>query len=82
MTKKSSRGRKKGRPVRLSPSQMVQPGGSEATLSQPGAAPARSAFQEADLQEEYRYVITDLRRIGIIAVVMLALLIALAWFLT
>jgi hypothetical protein len=35
-----------------------------------------------DLREEYRYVITDLGRIGILAVVMLVVLIGMALFLT
>jgi hypothetical protein len=61
---------------------MVQPGGSEVVPAQAVTTPGRSAPREADLREEYRYVITDLQRIGIIAVAMLALLIALAWFLT
>jgi hypothetical protein len=37
--------------------------------------------QASDLAEEYRYVTADLRRIAIIAAVMLAVLIALALFL-
>jgi hypothetical protein len=35
-----------------------------------------------DLREEYRYVIVDLKRIGVIAVAMLGLLTALALLLT
>lgn len=34
--------------------------------------------QKADLAEEYRYVIVDLKRIAILAVAMLALLVVLA----
>ena len=33
---------------------------------------------DAELTEEYRYVLTDLRRIGLLALAMLALLIVLA----
>ena len=38
--------------------------------------------QEVDFAEEYHYVLEDLRRIGIIAVVLLMLLIALAILIT
>ena len=82
MAKKSRRVKKQGRQVRLSASQMVQPTVSEgADVARPitGAQPAA---KEADLREEYRYVITDLRRIGIIAVGMLAVLTVLALWLT
>ena len=85
MAKKSRRVKKKGRRVRLSPTQMVQPeggeGGEVADVPLP-AVRARPAVQASDLREEYRYVITDLRRIGIIAVAMLAVLIALALLLS
>lgn len=46
------------------------------------AAPAQSAPQVANLEEEYHYVIADLKRIGIIAVAMLAALIVVAFLLT
>ena len=82
MAKKSRRVRKKGRQVRLSPTQMVQPGRGEMVDASVGAAPARPTSKVADLQQEYRYVITDLKRIGIIAVAMLAVLILLALLLT
>jgi hypothetical protein len=82
MARKSRRVSKKGRPVRLSPSQMVQPGKDEAAEASLAATQARTAAQTPDLQEEYRYVITDLKRIGVIAVIMLAVLIALALLLT
>ncbi|MDY7078045.1 MAG: hypothetical protein SXV54_14105 [Chloroflexota bacterium] len=45
-------------------------------------ASAQSVSKVIDLRDEYRYVITDLRRIGIIAVAMLAVLIVLALTLT
>ena len=82
MAKKSRRVKKKGRRVRLSPTQMVQPGMGEVTNAPPTVAPARPGPQKTDLREEYRYVIADLKRIGIIALVMLAVLIALALSLT
>ena len=81
MAKKSRRVRKKGRQVHLSPSQLVQPG-EEAAGVPIAAAALRPRPKVADLREEYRYVITDLKRIGIIAVGMLAVLIALAFLLT
>ena len=82
MAKKSRRVKKKGRRVRLSPTQMMQPGVGEMVDAPTVAAPARPAPQAPDLHEEYRYVIADLKRIGVIAVVMLAVLIALALLLT
>jgi hypothetical protein len=82
MAKKSRRVRKKGRSVRLSPTQMVQPGVDEVVDAPLVAAPAQPAPKASDLQEEYRYVIADLKRIGIIAVAMLAVLIVLALLLT
>ena len=82
MAKKSRRVRKKERQVRLSPTQMVQPGVSEAAGAPLATAPARSVPRVSDLREEYRYVIADLKRIGIIAVAMLTVLIVLAFLLT
>lgn len=81
MAKKSRRVKKKGQPVRLSPAQMVQPGGGEVADAPLVTAPARLAPQAPDLREEYHYVVVDLKRIGVIAVVMLAVLIVLASFL-
>ena len=82
MAKKSRRVNKKSRPVRLSPAQMVQPGRAESPSVSSVTTRARSATKAPDLQEEYRYVITDLKRIGIIAAAMLVVLVALALFLT
>jgi len=81
MAKKSRRVRKKSQPIRLSPAQMVQPGDQMAEAS-PLATTKRPGSKVADLSEEYRYVIADLKRIGIIAVAMLAVLIVLAFLLT
>ncbi|MDY6877525.1 MAG: hypothetical protein SWK90_15180 [Chloroflexota bacterium] len=78
MAKKSRRVRKKGRRVRLSPAQMIQPEIGEEVAASLIAAQARSVPEVSDLREEYRYVVADLKRIGIIAVAMLAILIALA----
>ena len=82
MAKKSRRVKKKGRQVRLSPTQMVQPGAGQVAGVPLATVQARPALQVSDLREEYRYVITDLKRIGIIAVAMLVVLIALALLLT
>ena len=82
MAKKSRRVRKKGAPARLSPAQMMQPGQGEASEVAPVATPARARPQVADLREEYRYVIADLRRIGVIAVAMVVVLVVMAFLLT
>jgi hypothetical protein len=82
MAKKSRRVKKKGSPARLSPAQMVQPGQDEAPEIASIATRARSGPQVADLREEYRYVIADLRRIGIIAVAMVVVLVGVAFLLT
>ena len=82
MAKKSRRVRKQGRPARLSPAQMVQPVAGAPASVPVVAAPVQAAPKGSDLGEEYRYVIADLKRIGIIAAVMLAVLVVLALLLT
>ncbi len=82
MAKKSRRVKKKSRQVRLSPAQMVRPGIGEVDAVPLVTVQTRSVAQVSDLREEYHYVITDLKRIGIIAVVMLVVLIVLALLLT
>lgn len=82
MAKKSRRVRKQDKQVRLSAAQMVQPTAAEVSDRARAAIQAQPASKEADLGEEYRYVIADLKRIGIIAVGMLAVLIVLAYLLT
>ena len=82
MAKKSRRVRKKGRPVRLSQAQMAQPGADQVVSASPNVFSATPASQESDLREEYHYVVADLKRIGVIALVMLVALIALALLLT
>ena len=78
MSKKSRRARGSGRQPRLSAAQMVQP----ATVETPDKATRPGSKAESgdgqDLRAEYQYVLSDLRRIGIIAAVMLAVLIVLA----
>ncbi len=80
MAKKSRRVKNKGQQIRLSPAQMVQPGMRESKIADTPIISAQgpSAPQASDLREEYRYVIADLKRIGIIAIAMLAVLVALA----
>ena len=82
MAKKSRRVRKQGRQVRLSASQMVQPAVGEVADVARAVTQAQPTSKESDLREEYRYVITDLKRIGVIAAGMLAVLIVLAFLLT
>ena len=57
---------------------------SEAQLYRPGMDSASNrAMQgdEQDLADEYQYVVADLKRIGFLALVMLALLVVLAFVL-
>ncbi|HEC34240.1 MAG TPA: hypothetical protein ENI37_05935 [Chloroflexi bacterium] len=77
MAKKSRRRRKRSQTPRLSPAQLVQPSG-ERTGPIVVSAPKATARGLPDLQEEYHYVVTDLKRIVIIAVAMLAVMIVLA----
>lgn len=67
--------REKDREIRLSEAQMRQPGMSETVKAGP-ASPSSS--ETSELAEEYGYVLADLRRIGVIALVMLGGLVALA----
>lgn len=84
MGKKSRRRRGAQRP-RLSPAQLVQPveqpTASAASVSPTVRPAASSARAMRDLRDEYPYVVSDLRRIAIIAGVMLAVLIGLAFLL-
>lgn len=68
MAKKSN----KRREPRFSEAQRYAP------QAAPGTASAARVGDEEDLAAEYRYVFTDLKRIGILALVMLAVLVALA----
>lgn len=81
---KKSRRVKRRQQVRLSPAQMVQPRVGEVAGISPVVAPtpANRVSTADDLREEYRYVLADLKRIGILAVAMLAVLITLALLLT
>ncbi|HOT92880.1 MAG TPA: hypothetical protein PLJ78_17005 [Anaerolineae bacterium] len=73
-TKKSYRGPRLSEAQRYRPEAKV---GAAAPVSQPVVASVVPA--DADLMEEYRYVLTDLKRIAWLAVAMLALLIVLAF---
>ena len=78
MAKKSRRVRRTGQRPRLSAAQMVQPGGvgPASEISTSSAAAAES--KDSNLRDEYVYVLSDLKLIGIIAAAMLALLVVLA----
>ncbi len=82
MGKKSRRRRGTSGP-RLSAAQLVQPGEQTAAPAPTAVhqAPKTSARVPRDLREEYPHVVADLRRIAIIAAVMLALMIGLAFLL-
>jgi len=67
--------RNKDRDIRLSEAQLRHPGMEHVTRPNPS-----SQSETAELGEEYQYVVADLQRIGIIAVVMLGVLIGLALF--
>lgn len=76
MAKKSRRD--KDQDIRLSEAQLRRPGSEDAISSKPDDGSSRSPVQTSELAEEYDYVVADLRRIGVIAVVMLGALITLA----
>jgi len=77
MTKKSRRARKRSRQPRLTPSQMVRPDQGE-RLEVRSASPTAGRRGLPDLRDEYRYVLADLKRIAVIAAVMLVVMIVLA----
>jgi len=71
VAKKSRRTRKQRKAPRLTDAQLVSP--------QDAARPSdQEVVAKAALEEEYRYVVSDLRRIAIIAAIMLAVMIILA----
>lgn len=82
MGKKSRRRRGAPRP-RLSAAQLVQPGEQAAApaLAVVPQAPKVSARVSRDLKEEYPYMVADLKRIAIIAAIMLAVMIGLSFLL-
>jgi len=66
-------GKKKSSP-RLSEAQLYRPGSNAVKNNAVGE-------DEQDLADEYQYVVADLKRIGFLALVMLALLVVLAFVL-
>lgn len=85
MAKKSRRVRRKGAPPRLSEAQLVRPVAPvtpRATASDQAADKGRLKTDEpVSFEEEYRYVIQDLRRIFALAAVILLALVALSFVL-
>lgn len=82
MGKKSRRRRGSSRP-RLSAAQLVRPEERAIAATPSAVAPAPQAWKVSsralrDLREEYPYVVADLKRIAIIAAVMLVLMVGLA----
>ena len=76
MAKKSRRVRKKGREVRLSEAQLARPG---ADTAADGALPSEGMAEAvAEVQEEYRYVAADLKRVSIVAGALLVVAVVLA----
>lgn len=70
--------RDKDQDIRLSEAQMRHPGMEDTIRSKPDAGVPSSTGETTELEQEYQYVLADLRRIGLIALVMLGALIALA----
>lgn len=77
-TKKSKRSRAKARAPKATFDRPV----AKAAPSQHAAAAAPKRGVQVDFREEYRYVLKDLRRLGILAAVMLVVLLALTTLIT
>lgn len=75
MPEKSGRG--KDREIRLSEAQLRHPGMEKAFSGVSVEKPS----DEGSLEQEYQYVVADLRRIGLIALVMLVGLVGMTFFL-
>ena len=83
MAKRSRRSRtRRTQAVRLSSAQLIQPDADHASGSAETAPKAPPQKGLPDMRQEYRYVIADLRRIGVLAAVMLVVLIVAALALT
>ncbi len=66
--------------ARLSEAQLYRPTlGAPVAAKAVAAAPAAHVPTDEQLAQEYRYVTTDLKRIGVLALAMLVLLIVLAF---
>lgn len=70
--------RSKDREIRLSEAQMIHPGMEDLPTPE---AKRSSSSATSELAQEYDYVLADLRRIAVLALVMLVVLIALAFVL-
>jgi hypothetical protein len=79
MARKSRR--KKDQDIRLSEAQLRRPGTEEVVAPEPEGITSSSSSHTSELAQEYHYVLADLRRIGVIAIVMLGALVALAFLL-
>ena len=73
MAKKSRRTRKQRRPPRLSDAQLIVP-----EVAEKSGTKRKVSKQKANLEDEYLYVVSDLKRIAIIAIFMLTVMIILA----
>lgn len=71
---KKSRRKKRRKQIRLSATQLAQPGATEAADGSVTLAPATEAL---DLREKYSHVTADLKRMGIVAAGALAVVIVL-----
>lgn len=86
MAKKTRRARRKGAQPRLSKAQLIRPTDQETSLvaEAPAVEPDRVSVPQSkvtDFRGEYRYVVKDLQRIGILAAVMLGGLVVLSFLL-
>jgi len=85
MAKKTRRVRRKGTQPRLSETQLVQPTEKAIKEAPPVAEVAalevKQLSVETDFQNEYRYVVKDLQRIGLLAAAMLGGLLILSFIL-
>lgn len=82
MAKKSRRVRRKGASPRLSEAQLIQPkmAAEEAPAATKVSAPEPALLPgTTDFRTEYHYVVSDLRRIGILAAAMLGGLVILSF---
>jgi hypothetical protein len=80
MAKKTRRVRRKGTQAQLSEAQLVQPGQTTREAPQNAEVKAEDLPQQtgdSDLQEEYGYVVGDLKRLGILAAVILGAMLVL-----
>lgn len=77
MAKKSRKTRRRSQAPRLTQAQMVQPQGQEQPRVN-ALAGQQASGTSPGLEEQYRYVLLDLRRIAVIAAVMLAVMVVLA----